>query len=78
MYVIRFGLILLLASIAAAQEPGEAESREKAKTVKTPTTWAHPATEFRGVWLTRGDISAGKQKIDQASTRSRRRTSTKS
>src|SRR5437868_5104453 len=35
----------------AGLEPGEAESRQRETNVEPPTSWSHPATEVRGVWI---------------------------
>src|SRR5882757_785290 len=37
-------------------EPGEAESRDHTAKVPLPTTWSHPETEIRGVWISTNEM----------------------
>lgn len=54
-----FPILLLLATLASAQdrslEPGQAEARAKSQAT-TLTTFTHPASEVRGIWFARDDM----------------------
>lgn len=61
-------VVMCAAGLASAQragssEPGQAESQDRTRAVKLPSTWSSPAKEARAIWIASHEMLLPREKI---------------